>query len=267
MDEGGGGRGAPGWSRREGALGALDVGAVAAGRAIDDGVLAHCGGDHELVAAAAADGAAVGLDREGLKAESGEGPVVSVAHDLVGLAQRGLAVVEAVGIHHDEFFDAHQAEARADLIAELGVLLKERHRKLFIAGDYCARVVGDHFFGGRREAEHLVIAVLDREHGARGLIVHPPARAFPQSLFLHDRHGGFEGARPGHLLGDHRPHLVEGALHERPIEVQPGPRFIDKTGAHQQAVAGDFGVGGVLTQGDEVHPAGAHGQVLRSGEA
>jgi hypothetical protein len=42
--------------------------------------------------------------------------------------------VERIGVLHQEFARAHHAEARADLVAELGLDLVEVDRQLLVAG-------------------------------------------------------------------------------------------------------------------------------------
>jgi hypothetical protein len=60
-----------------------------------------------------------------------------------------------------------------------------------------------------------------------------------------------------HLLADDRDDLVDGAVAEEEERIDPGAELADVTGAQQQPVAGDFGVGGSFTEGwdEECGPA------------
>ena len=96
-----------------------------AGVAIDDFVLAGFGRDHEFMGEFSAHDAGVGLDRDGLQAAALKNARVGVIHFLVARLRGFVGGVEAVGVLHDEFLGAHEAEAGADFIAELGLDLVE----------------------------------------------------------------------------------------------------------------------------------------------
>src|SRR5690606_34874505 len=104
---------------REGG-GFLNVGGVAAGVGKDDGIFAGISEYVELVGAFATDGAVVGYDRSVVQAQTAEDIAVRLVHAVIGLLQRRLIHMEGVGVLHDEFAGPHQAEARADFVAELG---------------------------------------------------------------------------------------------------------------------------------------------------
>ena len=120
--------------------------------------------------------------------------------------------MEGIGIHHDEFLDPHQPEARADLVTELGMLLKEAHRQLLVAGDDVARIVGDDLFGGRCQTENLARTISYGEHSPGCLIGCPASGFLPQTLLLHDRHGDVQTTGAADLLGHDASDLVDDAL-------------------------------------------------------
>ena len=120
-------------------LGLLDVGGVVGGVAEDHVVLAG-GGEHvELVGVAATDGTGVGLHRTEVQAQAGEDVGVRQVHAVVGFLQGSLVGMEGVGVLHDELAAAHQAEARTDLVTELGLDLVHVQRQLLVAGQLVAR--------------------------------------------------------------------------------------------------------------------------------
>ena len=89
---------------------------------------------------------------------------IGVVHVAVFALQVRVVRVEGIGVLHHEFARAHDAEARPDLVAELGLDLVEVERQLAVGADFPARDVGDDFFVGRAETEIALVPVLDLEH-------------------------------------------------------------------------------------------------------
>jgi len=86
--------------------------------------------------------------------------------------------VEAVGVLHDELFGAHQAEPRADFVAELGLDLVDRAGELAVRADLAGQEFGDDLLVGRPERHQAVGPVLEAEHaGTHG---GEPSGAFPE---------------------------------------------------------------------------------------
>jgi hypothetical protein len=130
-------------------FGFLDVRGVVGTVAEDDIVFAGLGQYVEFVGAGAADGAVVGLNRAELQAQAGEHVAVGLVHAVVGDLQGRLVGVERIGVLHDELAAAHQAEAWADFVTELGLDLVQVDRQLLVAAQLVAHQIGDHFFVGR----------------------------------------------------------------------------------------------------------------------
>ena len=79
-------------------------------------------GEHlELMRRAAADLPGVGGDRAELESHPAEDARVRVVHRLIRLQHRRLVDVERVRVLHHELARAHDAEARPDLVAKLGL--------------------------------------------------------------------------------------------------------------------------------------------------
>ena len=86
--------------------------------------------------------------------------------------QRLIVDVEGIGILHQELACAHHPEARADLVAELGLHLVEVHRQLLVAGQLAAREVAggsdnSDLFLEDKEAEARNRLALERENAAK----------------------------------------------------------------------------------------------------
>ena len=64
---------------------------------------------------------------------------VITVHLVVGLAHAVLVDVEGVGIFHDEFARTHDAEARTDFVAELGLDLVVVDGQLLVAAQLAPR--------------------------------------------------------------------------------------------------------------------------------
>ena len=69
--------------------------------------------------------------------------------------------VEAVGVFHNKFAAAQDAEARAEFVAELEADLIEIYRKLFVGFDFACGDAGNDFFGCRRKDIFPAVAVLE----------------------------------------------------------------------------------------------------------
>ena len=106
--------------------------------------------------------------------------------------------MERVGVLHDELARAHHAEARANLVAELGLDLIEIDRQLLVAAQLAARDVGDHFLMGRTVREFAVVPILEAQQLRP--VFGPAAGFLPQFCRLNCRHDELQGARPVHLL-------------------------------------------------------------------
>jgi hypothetical protein len=195
---------------------------------------------------------------EALPPEAAEDARVGVVHRLVGFRAAFVGEVEGVGVLHQELARAHHAEARADLVAELGVDLVEVDRQLPVAAQLLAREVGDHLLGGGRVAVVGFLAVLDLQQLAAELL---PAPGFlPQLARLHGRHHHLERAGAVHLLAHDRLHLAQHAQAQGRPGVEAGGKLADHAGAQHQPVAGDLGVAGDFTGGVEVERGQAHGR-------
>ena len=223
-------------------LGQLDIGGVIGTRAPGDCVLARVGQHLELVRCAAADLAGVGGDRAEFEPEPGEDPGVRVVHQPVRLQHAGVVDIERVRILHDEFARSHHPEARAHLVAELGLDMVEVHRQLPVALQILARDVGDHFLGRRLEDEIALMTVLQTQQ--LGPILVPASRFLPELGRLDDRHQELDSAGPIHFFAHDGFDLAQHAQSQRHPGVYPGGKPLDHSGAQHQAMAGELGFRG-----------------------
>ena len=149
--------------------------------------------------------------------------------------------MEAVGVLHHELARAHHAEARADLVAELGLDLVEVDRQLAVALELAARDVGDDLLVGGPEHHVAVVAVLEPQQLRPELV--PAPGLDPELRRLRDRHRDLEGAGPVHLLADHALDLAQHAQAHGQPGVEAAREAPDEAGAQHQPVAHDLGVG------------------------
>ena len=212
-----------------------------------DGVLARVGEHVEFLGGAAADAARVGAHGAEAQLHAREDPRVRVVHGLVALLERGGVEVEGVGVLHRELARPHHAEARPDLVAELGLDLVEIDRQLPIALQLASREVGDHFLVRRAVAVRPVVPVVHAQQLRPELL--PAARFLPELGRLHRRHQQLD--RPGavHFLADDGLDLAQHAQAQRQPRVQAGGETADQAGAQHQLVAHHLGVGGNVPQG------------------
>ncbi len=217
---------------------------------------ARFGERHELAGHAAADLAGVGLDGTVVHAHAIADAPVRLAHLVVGLLQRLLVGVEAVGVLHDELAAAQKPEARTDLVAELHLDLVQRQRQLLVGAQLVAHEGGDELLVGGPEAE-LAVVTVDEAHEL-GAVVVPAAALVPQLAGLQRRHHDLLRADAVHLLAHDVLHLGQHALAQRQEGVHARCRLADEARAQKQPVAGDLRVGGILLERGRVQLAHAH---------
>ena len=109
-------------------LGQFHIGRVVRCRAEGDRIFPGVGEDMKLVRTRAANGAGIGRHSAELQAQPGEDAAVGVEHIAVFAFQIGIRGVEGIAVLHQELASAHDAEARAYLVAELGLDLVEMAR-------------------------------------------------------------------------------------------------------------------------------------------
>ena len=96
----------------------LGIGGKSAG-AVNEIGLARIGQRHELAGFRAADLAGIGLDHAILEAKALADACIGDFHIAIGLVERLLVGIEAVGVLHHELAGPEQTEARPHLVAEL----------------------------------------------------------------------------------------------------------------------------------------------------
>ena len=242
--------------RGRGGAGGFDVGRVVRAGGKHDGVLAGGGQHLEFHRGIAADRAGIGLHGAEVQPEAGEHAGVGGVHVPVLAGQVIGVEVERIGVLHQEFARAHHAEARADLVAELGLDLVEVDRQLLVAGQLLAGEIGDRLLGRRAVAVFLLLAVADLQQLAAELL--PAAGFLPQLARLDGGQQQFDRAGAVHFLAHHALDLAQHAQAQRGPRVQAGGELADHAGAQHQLVADQLGVGRGFLGGTQVEPGKAH---------
>ena len=220
---------------------------VVAVRAVGDVRLAGVGEHGELVGVPAADGAVVGLDGAEREAHAVVDVRVGVVHLLIGDVHALDVFIEGVEILHDELAAAHEAEARAALVAELVLDLIEQERQLLVAPDLVAHEVGDHLLVRRPEAEVPAVAVLHAHHLIS--VGGPAAALLPELGGLQDGHHDLLAARGVHLLADDLLDLADDAPAERQERVHAARDLADEPRAVHELMADDLRLRGRVPKG------------------
>ena len=244
----------------------LEVGRVLVAVGEGDGVFAGLGQHVEFLRDAATDAARVGTHRAESELHAFEDAGIGRMHRPVALLQRGLVDVEGVGVLHHELTRPHDAEARSDLVAELGLDLIEVHRELAVALELAACDVGDHFLVRGSETERPVVAVREAQQLGPELV--PAPRFLPELRRLHHRHYELDRARAIHLLADDGFDLAQHAQPHRQPGIQARRQTPDESRPQHELVAHDLGIRRHVAQGvdriaAESHWAGPVGQKWR----
>ena len=228
------------------------VGAIGKG----DIILTGLSQNMEFVAGGAADGAGIGFHRAIIQAQAIKDRTVGPVHDLVGVCQGIHVGMEGIGILHDEFPRAHDAETWANFVTELGLDLVKIGRQLFVAVQLITHHVGDHFLMGWPQAERIVVAIGNAQQFRA--IGRRPAGFFPQFHGLHHRHQHFLRAGPVHFLTNYLLHLAQHPQPGWQPGVKAGGQFADHAGTQHQLVAGHNGVRRGFFNGSKQILGGAH---------
>ena len=204
----------------------------------------------------AADGTRVRHYRTEVQPQSREDGAVGGVHAPVCCLQRGLVGVERVGIFHDEFTGAHDAEAGPNFVPELGLNLVEVEGQLLVALYLPAPQRRDDFFVGWSEAEITVVTIL-KSCQLRPVLL-PATRFLPQLGGLDHRHGNLQGAGPIHFFPDHLFHFPEHAQAQWHPVINPRGDPANQSRAQHELVTDDLGVRGCFFQGGQQKLTGAH---------
>ena len=237
-------------------LGLLHVGRIVTLGAVNNGVLARSGDHLELFTQITANGTGIGRYCTVGQAEAVKNPAVGLGHDLVaGLCSR-LIPIEAVGVFHRELSSTHQAKARTALVTKFGLDLVEIARQLFVAAQFLACDVSDHFLAGGLDHVVTAMAVLDaQQFGAHGV----KAPGFlPELGRLHHGHGQFHRPSAVHFLAHDGFYLLYHAQAHGHVGIDPSCELLDHSGAHHELVADHLGIGGGFLEGGNEELGGFH---------
>ena len=223
----------------------LDVCGVAA-FGPDEGVLADRRGVQELLAAGAAHQPVVGRDDDVLEAEPLEDALVRVPLPLVRGIQPLVGVVERVGVLHRELATPQQARAGARLVAVLVLDLVDRERQILVRRVQVLHEQREELLVRRGQEVVRVLAVLQAEDA---VAVRLPSAGLLVGITRHQR-GEVHFVRTGvrHLVADDRLDLGLDPQAQRQPREDARRLAPDVTGADQQPVRRDLGVGGVFAE-------------------
>ena len=154
--------------------------------------------------------------------------------------------VERIGVLHQKFARAHDAKARAHLVAELPLDMVEVERQVLVGAHIAPENLRHHLFVGGAEQHFALMPVLDAKHFLAVIVIAPTFA--PQICWLNGRHEQFNGAGAILLLAHDCVDLVQ---HPQPKR-QPGVnarRFLPQHArAQHQAVRDDLRLFGSFAQ-------------------
>jgi hypothetical protein len=121
--------------------------------------------------------------------------------------------IEAIGILHNEFASTHDAEARPNLISELGLDLIEIERHLAIRSNFFSGNIRDDLLVGGPQTTISVVAVLQPCQLAS--IFFPSMALLPELRRLNKGEKDLNGTGSVHLLTDDGLYFSNGSKAER----------------------------------------------------
>jgi hypothetical protein len=204
-----------------------------------------------------------GFNGSEVQATTRENLFIGFDHPLVIVLHIRIIRVEGIGIFHEEFTRAHNAEPRANLIAELDLDLVENLRQLAIGVDLGRRQRGDDLLVGRAEQPFLLGAIPHlEEHVRSGLVA---TALLPNLGRLQGGHKHLEGTGAVHLLAHNLFDLAERAEAQGKKGVDAAGHLAQQARAEQEFVRKNLRVRGSFLQGRNqcLGPAHEDGSVVR----
>ena len=182
----------------------------------------------------------LGAHRDRLQAHPRKGAQVSDEHPVVRAARSLLVEIEGVGVLHQEFAAAHDAEARALFISELPLDVVEVQRQVPVGLHIGAEDLGDHFLIGRAVKQYALVAIGDAQHlRAIGIVT---AALAPEIGQLQRRHQEFQRTRAVLLLTHDLFDLLQDPKPQRQPGIDAGRLLPQHAGAQHQAMRHDLGL-------------------------
>ena len=235
----------------------FDIGGVIGSVAICNNVFTTFSQYLEFVRAGTADAAGICGNRTEFQTQTGEDTAVSVVHILIGRLKRGIVGMEGISVFHDELARTHHTEARTHFIAEFGLDVVKVFRQLFVAVDFFAHDVGNHFFASRTHTEIAVMTVFQAQ---QFFTVKLPAAGFlPQFGRLYHRHQQLHATCAGHFFTHDIFNFAQYAQTHRHPSIKTGCVGFDQAGTNHQLVAGKCGFGRGFFKGRNEELGGFHG--------
>ena len=224
----------------------LHVGRVIARGGDDEGVLAVVGVRQKLLGRGAAHRTGGGLADLVAQPHAVEDALVGGAVVGVGLVQTFVGHVEGVTVLHHKLAPAQDAGAGARLVAVLRLNLVQRDREVLVGGVQVLHRGGEHLLVGGPEQHVRALAVLQAEQIVA--VFGPAVGGLVRLAGKQCREEQLLAAHGVHLLADHALDLAQRAQAQRQPGVHAGGGATHIACAHQQLVAGHFGIGGIFAQ-------------------
>jgi len=218
----------------------VDIGRIVTLVGKCDGVLSGVRQHVKLVGCVSPDASRISSHGAIAQAQTIENRAVSVIHHVVGFLERSLAGVEGVGVLHDEFATAHDAEPRADFVAEFCLDLVQVLGKLAITPHLILEQGGNDLLMGRSQAETAVVAIGEAQE--LGSILLPPAGFLPQFRGLDPRQQDLLGTGSVHFLTYDILDLKQYPHARRQPVVDSCSDTPDQPGSKHQLVGNNFGI-------------------------
>src|SRR5574341_378919 len=185
-----------------------------------------------------------------------EDPAVGAFVVGVRLVQCTEVGVERVRVLHQDLAGPQHPRARPRLVALLRLDLVPHLGQVAVGADLTRGEPGDDLLVGHPEAQVAPVSVLELEHLGDAL---PPPRLLPDLGGVDDGHRDLLTADRVHLLADDRDHLVEHALAEREVDVDPRRQLAHEAGTEHETVAERLGVGRIFPERRDERLRAAHG--------
>ena len=163
--------------------------------------------------------------------------------------------VERVGVFHRELANPQQTTLGPGLVTKLGLQVVPELGQLPIRRQLGGEQREDLLMSHRQQQVGLP-AILELDEDPLDVV--PAARLLPHLTGVHHREQHLLAADAVHLLADDLLDLVDHPLAEGKQRPGTGHQAAHEAPAHQQAVVGRLGIGGIVTKGGDVGARPAH---------
>ncbi len=155
--------------------------------------------------------------------------------------------MKGIGVFHDEFARAHDAETRSDFITKFRLNLIEINRQLLVAAQLTPSDVGYDFFVGGTNAKFTFVSIVKAQKF--GAVFFPTPGFLPEFGWLNGWHQDFQRSCAVHFFAHNGFDFSNHSQTQWHPVVQTRSQAANESGAQHELMAGNFSIIGCFFGG------------------